>query len=70
MFQKIMDEISNHCQKCPENSVCMKGKCVVYRIKSCLHSVFDPSSVNIDDFFEPEDKSQISVFDLLGGDEA
>lgn len=69
MFQKITTEISNHCQICSENNECLKNDCVVFRIKKHLHSVFDPSKINIDDFFESEEENQISVFDLLEGDE-
>lgn len=70
MFQKIEDEINKQCQNCPQNNDCIKRQCVVYRIKILLHSVFNPSKINIDDFFETEDKKQISIFDLVGGDEA
>lgn len=69
MFQKIEDEINNHCQVCPTKNECPKNQCVVYRIKNRLHSIFNPSKINIDDFFETEDKKQISIFDLVGGDE-
>ena len=69
VFQKIADEINNHCQTCPSQNECMKNKCVVYRIQSLLHSIFNPSKINIDDFFAPEEKIQISLFDLDCGDE-
>jgi hypothetical protein len=69
MFQKISDEINDHCQTCPAKSECLKNKCVVYRINSLLHSIFNPSKINIEDFFEPEEESQISLFDPDGGDE-
>jgi hypothetical protein len=69
MFQKITDEVNNHCQSCPTKDECLKNKCVVYRIKSRLCSIFDPSKVNIDDFFDPEDRVQLSMFDLFGGEE-
>jgi hypothetical protein len=65
MFQKTKDEINNHCNECQQNGHC-SNQCVVYRIRNILLSVFDPSKVNIDDFFEPEESSQISIFDDLG----
>lgn len=70
MFQKIEDEINKHCKNCPQCNDCIKCQCIVYRIRNILHSIFDPSKINIDDFFENEDKKQISIFDLVGGDEA
>jgi hypothetical protein len=69
VFQKITTEIINHCQICSENNDCLKNDCVVYRIKNYLHSVFNPSRINIDDFFEPEEKNQITLFDFFEDDE-
>lgn len=69
MFQKIADEINNHCQTCPTKSECLKNKCVVYRIQTLLHSIFNPSKINIEEFFETDVESQISLFDPDGGDE-
>ena len=69
MFQKIADEIKSHCGSCPSKNECLKNKCVVYRIQSLLHSVFNPSKINIEEFFAPEEKIQTSLFDLDCGDE-
>ena len=69
MWEKINNEIKNHCSQCPEKENCLKQKCVVYRIKNITLAIFDSSKINIDDFFETEDKKQISIFDLVGGDE-
>lgn len=69
MFQKIEDEINDYCRDCPQNSDCHNHQCLAYRIKIRLYSVFNPSEINIDDFFDHEVQQQISMFDFVGGDE-
>jgi len=68
VFQKIADEVNAHCQVCPQKDQCLKNQCVVYRVKNRLLGIYDPSKINIDDFFEAEDRRQISIFDFDGGD--
>ncbi len=67
MWEKINNEIKTHCEQCSQKDRCIKQKCIVYRIKNLTLGIFDPSKINIDDFFESADEVQISLFDL--GDE-
>lgn len=69
MWERVNTEIKNHCSQCSEKDNCLKNKCVVYRIKNLTLAIFDSSKINIDEFFTAEDKSQMSLFDDLWGDE-
>ena len=68
MFQKIENEIKKHCSACPHAEACLRRKCFAYRIKQLVLSTFNPSTINIDDFFEPPENSQISMFDFGEGE--
>lgn len=68
MLQRIEDEIKKHCDQCPHEK-CLGSKCIAHRIKNIVCATFDSSKINIDDFFAAEDKSQMSLFDGLWGDE-
>lgn len=66
MWEKINNEIKAYRKQCPKKDSCIGVECIVYRIKNLTLGIFDPSKINIDDFFESSDKVQISFFDDLG----
>ena len=67
MFEKIEQEITKCCFQCKDRDQCKKYDCFVYRIIKIMSTDVEISNIDIDDFFEPENKNQISLFDL--GDE-
>lgn len=67
MFEKIEDEIKRTCSQCKDNEKCKKYECFVYRIIKILSSDVEITEIDIDEFFEPVNKNQISIFDI--GDE-
>ena len=67
MFEKIEQEISKCCSLCDHKEQCKKYDCFIYRIIKIISTDVEISKIDIDEFFEPENKDQISIFDL--GDE-
>lgn len=67
MFEKIEQEIKKCCFQCKNKDDCKKYDCFVYRIIKIMSTDVEISNVDIDEFFEPENKNQMSIFDL--GDE-
>lgn len=66
MFEKIEQEINRCCFQCKDKGQCKKYNCFVYRIIKIMSTDIEISDINIDDFFESENKNQISIFDLEG----
>lgn len=64
MFDKIEQEIKRCCFHCKDNERCKEYECFVYRIIKIMSSDVEISNIDIDEFFEPENKDQISIFDL------
>lgn len=67
MFEKIEQEINRSCFQCKDRNQCKKYDCVVYRIIKIISTDVEITDIDIDEFFEPTNKNQISIFDL--GDE-
>lgn len=67
MFERILQEIDRHCAQCTGD--CKKYDCVIYRINQIITANIDVAVVDIDEFFETEKKNQISIFDVVGGDD-
>ena len=67
MFEKIEQEIKRSCSQCKDNEQCRKYDCFVYRIIKIISSDVETTEIDIDEFFSPENKNQISIFEL--GDE-
>lgn len=65
MFEKIIQEIDRHCSEC--TGECKKYDCVIYRINQIITASIDITPVDIDEFFETENKNQMSMFDMFGG---
>lgn len=63
MLQKIENELNRYCNQCSMKNNCKNYECIAFRIKNIVLSTFDGSKINIDDFFESEDKKQVSIFD-------
>lgn len=55
ILKDIEEELNRNCKRC-----------ICYRLKQMLESSIHPSDLNIDDFFEEEDKSQINLFEDVG----
>lgn len=64
MFEKIENEINRCCSRCKDKEQCKKYDCFVYRIIKIMSTDVEITEINIDEFFEPENKDQISIFDL------
>lgn len=64
MFEKIDEEIRKCCLYCKYSNQCKKYDCFTYRIKKIISSDDEITEINIDDFFEPENKNQISLFEI------
>ena len=69
MWERVSSEVKHHCEQCSKRDNCEKHKCVIFRIKELVFSIFDPSEIHIDDFFESEATYQVSMFDDTGGGE-
>lgn len=69
MLQKIENEINRHCYQCSMKDNCNNYDCIAFRIKNIVKSTFDSSNIDIDEFFEKEDKSQTSIFDYFDKEE-
>ena len=55
ILKDIEDELERNCKKC-----------ICYRLKQMIESNIRPTDLNIDDFFECEDKSQMNFFEDVG----
>jgi hypothetical protein len=67
MFEKIEKEIEKCCYQCKDREQCKKYDCFVYRIIKIMSTDTEIVDIDIDEFFEPVNKNQISIFDI--GDE-
>ena len=67
MFEKIETEINKECSRCKEKNCCKKYECFVYRMIKIMSTDTEITNIDIDEFFETENKNQISIFDV--GDE-
>lgn len=63
MVEEIEKELQEQCDKCKKNE-CEMMECFIYRIKQYIQFNEEDTKFNIDDFFEKEDKNQMTIFDM------
>lgn len=64
MIEKIEQEIEKSCFHCKDKENCKLYDCFVYRIIKIMSIDTEITDIDIDEFFEPINKNQISIFDL------
>lgn len=67
MLSEIEDELMKTCNTCSYRDNCKKINCLAYRILKIITLDSEVTNINIDDFFQEDDKEQVSLFDI-GGD--